>query len=132
MSVAAVVVSHGHAREVETLVPLLAPQVDDLVVVANTADSAPRTLPSGARLLENALVVGDLLLEPHLLFLETLLEAFERGFGKFSGHSLPHKMAGNPTNDRAFASCLRQLKWSSTPRSCFNKATPTDIPGFDR
>ena len=36
MSVSAVVVSHGHARELETLVPVLEPQVDELVVVANT------------------------------------------------------------------------------------------------
>ena len=54
MSVSAVVVSHGHARDLETLVPALARQVDDLVVVANTPGSAPSGLPSRARLLENA------------------------------------------------------------------------------
>ena len=42
MNVSAVVVSHGHARELETLLPALAPQVDELVVVANTPGSAPR------------------------------------------------------------------------------------------
>ena len=53
MSVSAVVVSHGHARELESLLPLLAPQVDDVVVVANTPGSAPRALPPGVRVLEN-------------------------------------------------------------------------------
>ena len=54
MSVSAVVVSHGHARELETLLPLLAPQVDELVVVANTPASLPREVPSHGRVLENA------------------------------------------------------------------------------
>ena len=53
MSLSAVVVSHGHAHELETLLPRLAPQVDELVVVANTPGSAPRDLPSPARVLEN-------------------------------------------------------------------------------
>ena len=53
MSISAVVVSHGHARELETLLPALAPQVDELVVVANTSGSAPPALPENARLLEN-------------------------------------------------------------------------------
>jgi GT2 family glycosyltransferase len=51
MSVSAVVVSHDHAPELETLLPLLAPQVDELVVVANTPGSEPRALPPGARVL---------------------------------------------------------------------------------
>jgi GT2 family glycosyltransferase len=55
MNVSAIVVSHGHARELETLLPVLAPQVDELVVVANTPGSAPHTLPEAARLLENRL-----------------------------------------------------------------------------
>ena len=54
MSVSAVVVSHGHARELESLLPRLAPQVDELVVVANLPGSAPRLVPPGARVLENA------------------------------------------------------------------------------
>ena len=41
MKVSAVVVSHGHARELETLLPALAPQVDELVVVANLPGSVP-------------------------------------------------------------------------------------------
>ena len=54
MSVSAVVVSHGHARELELLVPALEPQVDELVVVANTPGSAPSRLPQTVRVLENA------------------------------------------------------------------------------
>jgi GT2 family glycosyltransferase len=51
--VSAVVVSHGHASELATLLPLLTPQVDELVVVANRPGSVPETLPPGARVLEN-------------------------------------------------------------------------------
>ena len=54
MSVSAIVVSHGHAEELETLLPVLSPQVDELVVVANLPGSSPATLPPGTRLLENA------------------------------------------------------------------------------
>ena len=53
MSVSAIVVSHGHARELETLVPALARQVDELVVVANTPGSVPPALPASVRMLEN-------------------------------------------------------------------------------
>ena len=53
ISVSAVVVSHGHARELETLLPLLAPQVDELVVVANRPGSTPRSLPGATRVIEN-------------------------------------------------------------------------------
>jgi GT2 family glycosyltransferase len=52
VSVSAVVVSHGHATEVEALVPVLAPQVDEVVVVANLPGSAGDV--TGARVLENA------------------------------------------------------------------------------
>ena len=54
MSVSAVVVSHGHERSLATLLPLLAPQVDELVVVANVPGSTPEVLPPSARVLENA------------------------------------------------------------------------------
>jgi GT2 family glycosyltransferase len=54
MSVSAVVVSHGHASELEALLPRLAPQVDELVVVANTPGSIRATQPPGIRVLENA------------------------------------------------------------------------------
>ncbi len=54
MTVSAVVVSHRHACELERLLPLLAPQVDELVVVANVPGSVPDALPARARVLENA------------------------------------------------------------------------------
>jgi GT2 family glycosyltransferase len=47
-----VVISHGHASELEESLPALAPQVDELVVVANIPCSAT-SLPSGGLLLEN-------------------------------------------------------------------------------
>ncbi len=40
MTVSAVVVSHGHAGELERSLPLLLPQVDELVVVANVGAAA--------------------------------------------------------------------------------------------
>ncbi len=53
-SVGAVVISHGHAAELARLVPALAPQVDELVVVANIAGSVPEELPEKVRVVENA------------------------------------------------------------------------------
>jgi GT2 family glycosyltransferase len=53
VKVSAVVISHGHAAEVEQLLPALAPQVDELLVIANTPGSAPDALPEGVRVLEN-------------------------------------------------------------------------------
>ena len=41
MRVAAVVVSHGHARELERCLPALRSQVDELVVIANVPGSVP-------------------------------------------------------------------------------------------
>ena len=52
MSVSAVVVSHGPAAELERSLGALAPQVDELVVIANLPGSVG-TLPTGARLIEN-------------------------------------------------------------------------------
>ena len=49
-----IVVSHGHGGELERLVPVLAPQLDELVVIANRPGSAPGVLPSGVRVVENA------------------------------------------------------------------------------
>jgi N-acetylglucosaminyl-diphospho-decaprenol L-rhamnosyltransferase len=49
MSVSAVVVSHGHAEELRTLLPALAPQVDELVVVANV----PGSVPEGVTAIQN-------------------------------------------------------------------------------
>ena len=53
MKVSGVVISHGHASELERSLPALAAQVDELVVVANVPGSAPAELPEGARLVEN-------------------------------------------------------------------------------
>jgi hypothetical protein len=53
VSVSGVVVSHGHARELERSLPLLAPQVDELVVIANVSGSVGR-VPDGVRVVENA------------------------------------------------------------------------------
>ena len=52
--ISGVVISHGHADELATLLPRLAPQVDELVVVANRPGSVPDELPPDARVLENA------------------------------------------------------------------------------
>jgi GT2 family glycosyltransferase len=46
------VVSHGHARELESSLPAFAPQVDEVVLVANTGGSVPAEL-HGARAIEN-------------------------------------------------------------------------------
>jgi hypothetical protein len=52
VKVSAVVVSHGHADEVDRLVPVLRPQVDELVLVENLPGSV-RGEPEGARVLRN-------------------------------------------------------------------------------
>ena len=52
MKVSGVVVSHGHARELEQSLPALAPQVDELVVIANVPGSVG-AVPDGARVLES-------------------------------------------------------------------------------
>lgn len=52
MKVSAVVVSHGHAAVLEESLPLLARQVDEVVVVANFPGST-RTLPAGVRVIDN-------------------------------------------------------------------------------
>jgi N-acetylglucosaminyl-diphospho-decaprenol L-rhamnosyltransferase len=52
MKVSAVVVSHGHSHDVERLLPALAPQVDEVVVVANVPGSVDGR-PDGVRVLEN-------------------------------------------------------------------------------
>ena len=52
MRVSAVVVSHGHAAELERSLPALAPEVDEVVVVANVPGSVG-ALPAGARVLES-------------------------------------------------------------------------------
>ena len=52
MRVSAVVISHGHARELEQSLPALAPQVDELLVIANVPGSVGE-LPEAARVVEN-------------------------------------------------------------------------------
>ena len=52
MTVSAVVVSHGHAAELERSLPALASQVEELVVVSNFPGSVG-AVPVGARVLEN-------------------------------------------------------------------------------
>jgi hypothetical protein len=54
VKVSAVVISHGHAAELEHSLPALAPQVDELLVIANIPGSLPPELPAGARIIENA------------------------------------------------------------------------------
>ncbi|HEY2372472.1 MAG TPA: glycosyltransferase family 2 protein [Gaiellaceae bacterium] len=54
MKVSGVVISHGHAAELAQSLPALAPQVDELVVIANIPASAPETLPAGTRVVTNA------------------------------------------------------------------------------
>jgi len=53
VKVSAVVISHGHAAELEHSLPAVAPQVDELLVIANIPGSVPARLPSNARVLEN-------------------------------------------------------------------------------
>jgi GT2 family glycosyltransferase len=53
MKVSAVVVSHGHARELERSLPALVPQVDETLVIANLPGSVG-IVPDGVRVLENA------------------------------------------------------------------------------
>jgi N-acetylglucosaminyl-diphospho-decaprenol L-rhamnosyltransferase len=52
VKVSAVVVSHGHAAELEGSLAALVPQVDEVVVVSNLPGSVDR-LPEGVRVLEN-------------------------------------------------------------------------------
>jgi len=52
VTVSAVVVSHGHAADVEALLPLLRPQVDEVVVVANVRGSVSGAA-EGVRVLAN-------------------------------------------------------------------------------
>ena len=54
MSVSAIVVSHGHAGDLATLLPVLAAQVDELVVIANVPARIPTTCPMARSVIENA------------------------------------------------------------------------------
>jgi len=57
VNVAAVVVSHGNAAELDVLLPALGPQVDELVVVANVPGSIGLS-PQGVRLVANPRPLG--------------------------------------------------------------------------
>jgi len=57
MSVAAVVVSHGNAADLERLLPALLPQVDQVVVVANAPGSIG-LVPDGVTLVANETPLG--------------------------------------------------------------------------
>jgi N-acetylglucosaminyl-diphospho-decaprenol L-rhamnosyltransferase len=52
VKLSAVVVSHGHATELQRSLPALLPQVDELLVIANVPGSVGR-VPEGVRILEN-------------------------------------------------------------------------------
>jgi len=52
MSVSAVIVSHGHAAELDGSLSTLLPQVEQLVVISNLPDSVG-VVPTGVRVLEN-------------------------------------------------------------------------------
>ena len=54
MKVAAIVVSHGHPRELELSLPALRPQVDELVVIANI----PGSVPPGVEAVNNERPLG--------------------------------------------------------------------------
>lgn len=79
MKVSAVVVSHGHAAELERTLPALAPEVDELVVIANVPRSVG-AVPEGVRVIENE--------RP-----ETLAANVNRGMGATSGELV---LAANP------------------------------------
>jgi len=54
MKVGAVVVSHGHPRELEESLPILRDQVDELVVIANI----PASVPEGVEAVHNEQPLG--------------------------------------------------------------------------
>src|SRR4051794_4227084 len=59
MKVSGVVISHGHAGELARSLPALAPQVDELLLIANpVAESVPAQLPEGVRVLRNQHVLS--------------------------------------------------------------------------
>lgn len=59
MKVSAVVISHGHADELARSLPLLAAQVDELLLIANPVpDSVPLELPDGTRVHRNDTVLS--------------------------------------------------------------------------
>jgi N-acetylglucosaminyl-diphospho-decaprenol L-rhamnosyltransferase len=59
MKVSAVVISHGHAEELAESLRSLAPQVDELLLIANPVpNSVPDALPAGTRALRNERILS--------------------------------------------------------------------------
>ncbi|HKT44110.1 MAG TPA: glycosyltransferase family 2 protein [Gaiellaceae bacterium] len=59
MRVSAIVISHGHADELEQSLPALLPQVDELLLIVNPIpNSVPSDLPDGVRVLRNEQVLS--------------------------------------------------------------------------
>ena len=59
MKVSAVVVSHGHADELAVSLPVLLPQVDELLLIVNPVPhSLPQALPERVRVLHNEQVLS--------------------------------------------------------------------------
>jgi len=59
MKVSAVVISHGHADELAHSLPVLAPQVDEVLLIVNPIpESVPEELPGGVRILRNEQVLS--------------------------------------------------------------------------
>jgi GT2 family glycosyltransferase len=57
--VSAVVISHGHADELEQSLPAILPQVDELLLIVNPVPSSePNDLPEGVRVLRNEQVLS--------------------------------------------------------------------------
>jgi GT2 family glycosyltransferase len=59
VNVSAVVISHGHAAELARSLPVLAPQVDELLLIVNPVPaSLPAALPEGTTVLHNDRVLS--------------------------------------------------------------------------
>jgi len=99
--VSAVVVSHGHATELERSLPALLPQVDELVVVANLPGSA-RALPDRVRLLDNP--------RPHPLAANVNL-----GIGATSGE---YVLSANPDTLARDGAVAALVAWADAHPRC--------------
>ena len=88
MKVSAVVISHGHADELEHSLPVLIQQVDELLLIANIPGSVPRDLPDGIRVLENerplSFAGNALLISPDWLMEDGLVRASDFADRSFS------------------------------------------------
>ena len=125
VTVSAVVVSHGHARELEESLPALAPQVDELVVIANLPGSVGSASAWGARAREPAAAHvrgerqrrrrgNDRRLRPRL----------QSGRGARAGRGRSAR-AASPTHTRAPASSARSSSGRTAPGSRRSAASRT-------